>query len=238
MQLMNVVAAHLRICEVPFFPYLDNWLIRDLIRNRLISHTKYTLQMVQNLGFIPNLNVRFDTSTKVHIYRYGISHSAGNSQSTSGPSKGSYSDYQNISLSDSSFRTNFPFSFGHTQCSSRFDYSRQIAFTSSANVPVIGLETSHSSTRSSSYDQQYHQIPFEMVDENQSILSMSTHSPPRPPNIPLYGCQSLRLGSSSGIDESILSWSLVGRPITTPYQHVGNNDLLSHLDKSLQILVS
>ena len=37
------------------FPYLDDWLIRDLIRNRLISHTKYTLQMVQNLVFIPNL---------------------------------------------------------------------------------------------------------------------------------------------------------------------------------------
>ena len=40
---------------VPRFPYLDNWLIRGLIHNRLISHTKYTLQTVQNLGFIPNL---------------------------------------------------------------------------------------------------------------------------------------------------------------------------------------
>ena len=40
---------------VPLFPYLDNWLISDQIRNRLISHTKYTLQTVQNLGFIPNL---------------------------------------------------------------------------------------------------------------------------------------------------------------------------------------
>ena len=55
MQLLNVVAAHLRIRAVCLFPYLDDWLIRDLIRNRLISHTKYTLQMVQNLGFIPNL---------------------------------------------------------------------------------------------------------------------------------------------------------------------------------------
>ena len=39
----------------PVFPYLDNWLIRDLIRNRLISHAKYCLQTVQSLGFIPNL---------------------------------------------------------------------------------------------------------------------------------------------------------------------------------------
>ena len=40
----------------------------------------------------------------------------------------------------------------------------QTAFTTSANVPVIGLETSYSSIRSSVYDQQYDQIPFEMVD--------------------------------------------------------------------------
>ena len=170
--------------------------------------------------------VRFDTNTTIHIYRYGISNSAGNSQSTS---------YQNNSLSKSSFSTNFPFSFGQTQCSSRFNYSRQIAFTTSANVPIIGLETSHSSIRSSSYDQQYDQIPFEMVDEHQSFCSRSTHSPSRPQNIPLYGCQSLRLGSSSGTSESILSWSLVGRPIPTPYQHVGNNGHSFGIDKSLQI---
>ena len=54
-KLMNVIAAHLRLHAVSLFPYLDDWLIRDLIRNRLISHTKYTLQMVKNLGFIPNL---------------------------------------------------------------------------------------------------------------------------------------------------------------------------------------
>ena len=54
-KLMNVIATHLCLRAVSLFPNLDNWLIRDLIRNRLISHTKFTLQMVQNLGFIPNL---------------------------------------------------------------------------------------------------------------------------------------------------------------------------------------
>ena len=51
---MNVIAAHL-LRAVPLFPYLDDCLIRDLIFNRLISHTKYTLRTIQNLGFIPNL---------------------------------------------------------------------------------------------------------------------------------------------------------------------------------------
>ena len=55
MKLMNVIAIHLRLRAVSLFPYLDNWLIRDLMRNRLIAHTRSTLQMVQNLGFIPNL---------------------------------------------------------------------------------------------------------------------------------------------------------------------------------------
>ena len=70
----------------------------------------------------------------------------------------------------------------------------------SANVPVIGLETSHSSSRSSDYDQQYDQIPFKMVDV-QPIVSF------RPQNFPLYVCQPLRLGGSSRTSESILSWS-------------------------------
>ena len=235
LQLMNVIAAHLRLRAIPVFPYLEDWLIRDLIHNQLLSHKIHSSNGTKSGSHTKSKEVRFDSNTTIHIYRYGISNSAGNSQSTSGSSKSSYSDYQNYSLSKSSFGTNFPFSFGLTHCSSSFNYSRQIAFTTSANVPIIGLETSHSSIRSSSYNQQYDQIPFEVVDEHQSFCSRSTHSPSRPQSIPLYRCQSLRLGSSSGTYESILSWSLVGRPIPTPYQHVGNNGHLFRIDKSLQI---
>ena len=156
-------------------------------------------------------------------------------KSSSGSSKSSYSDHQNNSLPDSGFDTNFPFSFGQTQCSSRLNSSRQIAFTTSANVPIIGLETSHTSSRSSSTDHQDDQMSFKMVDELQSICSRNAHSSSRPRNLPLHGCQSSRLGSSSRTDESILSWTLVGRPIPTPYQHVGNNGHSFRTDKSLEI---
>ena len=54
-KLMDVIAAHLRQRAISLFWYLDNWLIRDLIRNRQISPTIYCLQIVQSLGFIPNL---------------------------------------------------------------------------------------------------------------------------------------------------------------------------------------
>ena len=54
-KLMDLILAHLHQHAISLFPYLDDWLIRDLICNRLISHTIYCLQTVQSLGFIPNL---------------------------------------------------------------------------------------------------------------------------------------------------------------------------------------
>ena len=54
-KLMDVIEDHLRQCVISLFPYLDDWLIRELFRNRLVSHTIYCLQTVQNLGVIPNL---------------------------------------------------------------------------------------------------------------------------------------------------------------------------------------
>ena len=51
----GVIAMHLYQRTISVFPYLDDWLVKDLIRNRLITQTKYCLQIIQNLGFIPNL---------------------------------------------------------------------------------------------------------------------------------------------------------------------------------------
>ena len=96
---MDVIAVHLCQRAISVFPYLDDWLIRDLIRNRLISHTKYCRQIVQCLGFIPNLKnsdlipaqkftfigMEFLTQQNiVHIYRDGISDSTEYSQGTTG----------------------------------------------------------------------------------------------------------------------------------------------------------
>ena len=53
--LMDVIAAHFHQHAISPFLYLDDWLTKDLIRNRLISHTIYCLQTVQSLSFIPNL---------------------------------------------------------------------------------------------------------------------------------------------------------------------------------------
>ena len=78
-KLMNIIATHLPLHAVSLFPYLDDWLIRDLIHNRFISHTKYTFQIhvVKNLSFIPNLknliHNRFISHTKytfqIHVVK-------------------------------------------------------------------------------------------------------------------------------------------------------------------------
>ena len=54
-KLMDVIAAFLRQRAISVFPYLDDWLIKNLIRNRLITQTKICIQTIQSLGFLPNL---------------------------------------------------------------------------------------------------------------------------------------------------------------------------------------
>ena len=52
---MDVIAAFLRQRAISVFPYLDDWLIKNLIHNRLITQTKICIQTIQSLGFLPNL---------------------------------------------------------------------------------------------------------------------------------------------------------------------------------------
>ena len=118
---------------------------------------------------------------------------------------------------------NFPFFFGQTQCSSRFCSSRQTTPTSASDVSFICLETTHSPSRSLHSDKQQDSIPFKMVDGHQLIRFGNFHLSSRTQFIPVYGCQSFWMGSSSGADETILSWSLVGRSIRAPYQYVRND---------------
>ena len=205
MQLMNVVAAHLRIRAVSLFPYLDDWLIRDLIRNRLISHTKYTFQMVQNLGFIPNLN----KSDLIPSQRFTF---IGMEFLTQQEIVGVPADrVKDLFLTIKIF-------LSQTQVSARTFLSLLGKLSAAADLIILGrlhlrplqmcllsvwkphiLPLDHQVTINS-------MIKFHLkwwMNTNRFVQGVPIHPPPsptRPPNIPLYGCQSLRLGSSSGTD--------------------------------------
>ena len=66
-------------------------------------------------------------------------------------------------------------------------------------------------------------ISLTTVDEHKSLRNRNSCPPSRSQNIPLHGCQSFWMGSSFSANETILSWSLDGRPIPAPYQHVRND---------------
>ena len=46
-KLMDIIAAFLRQRAISVFPYLDDWLIKNLIRNRLITQTRFCIQIIK-----------------------------------------------------------------------------------------------------------------------------------------------------------------------------------------------
>ena len=117
-----------------------------------ISHNLLPSNHTKSRFHTKSKEVRFDTSTEIHVYRHGISNTAKYSHGTSRLSRFSYFDYQDMSFSDSSFGKTFAFSFGQTQGSSRLHSPRQTSLTTSANVSIICLGTSYSSPGSSGSD--------------------------------------------------------------------------------------
>ena len=134
-----------------------------------------------------------------------------------------YFSLSNFFLPNSSFSTNFPFSFGQTQCSSRLLSPRQTTITSASDVSFICLETTHSSI--DHYIPINNMIQFHLkwwMDTNCFALGTSVH-PPETNTFLFNGCQSFWMGSSSRTDETTFSWSLVRRPIPAPYQFPRND---------------
>ena len=160
------------------------------------------------------------TLSEFHFHRHGISDTAKFSQGPTGSSRDPNTDNQINSVMQTSIGTNFPFSFGQTQCSSGFCSPRQTSLMSPANVSSVwDLIFFLSIIRS------WSPIWFDltMVDENQSLRNRNFCPPSRSQYIPLYGCHSFWMGSPSRANETILSWSLDWRPIPAPYQHVRND---------------
>ena len=79
--------------------------------------------------------------SEIHLYRHGISDAKKFSQGSNGSCTEPISDNQENSVIQTCIGTNFPFSFGQTQCCSRLCSPRQTALTSSSDVPFVCLET-------------------------------------------------------------------------------------------------
>ena len=140
-KLMAVIAVHLHQHAISLLPYLN---MQQTYLKQYILPSNSSKSTV----FSKFKEVRFDTSSAIHLHRDGISDTTQYSQGTSRSHGIPTSDFQTISNSDSSFGMNFPFSFGQTQFSSRLCSPRQTSFTTASNVSLICLETSYSTSRS------------------------------------------------------------------------------------------
>ena len=167
--------------------------------------------------------VRPLSCSEIHLHRYGISDATKFSQGSSGSCTEPNSNNQENNVSKTCIGTNFPFSFGQTQCCSRPCSPGQTALTSSSDVPAVSLETSYFSSRSPDLDKRHDSISLTMVDKPHSIRDRDFNPSSRPQILPLYGCQSLRMGSSFRADNTVLSWPLDRKPIPAPYQYVRND---------------
>ena len=111
---------------------------------------------------------------------------------------------------------------------------RQTAFSTSASLPIVGLEILNSSL-----DHQVtinSMIKFHLkwwMNTNRFVQGMSIHSPV-PKTFP-YSDTSQYGRELIWNDESLLSYSLVGRPIPATYQHIGNYGPSFRTDKALKI---
>ena len=181
-----------------------------------------TSDETQRLGCLHRFN-RSLSCSEIHLHRYGISDATKFSQGSSGSCTEPNSNNQENNVSKTCIGTNFPFSFGQTQCCSRPCSPGQTALTSSSDVPAVSLETSYSSSRSPDLDKRHDSISLTMVDKPHSIRDRDFNPSSRPQILPLYGCQSLRMGSSFRADNTVLSWSLDRKPIPAPYQYVRND---------------
>ena len=161
--------------------------------------------------------------SEIHLYRHEISDATELSQGSNGSCSEPISDNQVISVIQTCIGMIFPFPFGQTHCCSRLCYPRQTTLTSPSDVSSVCMEASYSSSRSSYYDKRYDSISLTMVDKPQSVRNRDYYPSSRSQILPLYGCQSFRMGSSFRANSTILSWSLDRRPVPAPFQYVRND---------------
>ena len=140
-KLMDNLASHMRHPGISVPRQLAYK--RSNLQPTNISHKILPPNCTKSRFHSKSKEVKVDTSPEIHVYRDGISDTTEYSQS-----QFPTSDYQTVSFPDASFSTNFLFSFGQTQCSSRLRIPRQTTLTSASNVSSICLETSHSANQS------------------------------------------------------------------------------------------
>lgn len=216
---MDVIAAYLRIRSISSFPYLDDWLVKNLLRQKLISQTIFRHRSIQILGFIPNLD-KSDLIPSQKFTFIGIE----------------FLTHQNIVRVPPHGRELVLLTIN--QFLSQTYVQARISFLSWANSVLRQIQWfqvvfiwDHFKCAFSQCGPHLlpldHPIPITNLiryhlnwwtDPKHLIQGTCTH-PPDPTSFLFTRRQSFWIGCSSGTDGSMLSQSLDRRPIPTPHQY-------------------
>lgn len=157
-----------------------------------------------------------------HFYRDGISYGQEHCESSYRSYASTIGNDFSVHTCQQSFGSNFPVPFGQTECSGRFNIFGPIASSSSPNITVVSLETSHMFSGSQYSDHRHYSIPSQLVVRSESLSTGSSNSSIRTSFLPVYRCKSLGLGSSSRTTGTNISWCLDGRSICSARQYSGD----------------
>ena len=172
--------------------------------------------------------VRFDTSSAIHLHRDGISDNI---------VRVTADHIESLLLTIKLFLTQTQFS-ALTFLSHLGKLSAAADFVLLGRLhlrPLICLETSYSSSRLSSFINSMIRFHLKLwLDTKPFVQGTSIHPPD--PNAFLFTDASHYGWGAHRTDETILSWSLDGRRISAPYQYSGNMAICFALKKAIQYI--
>ena len=219
-KLMDVIAAFLSQRAISVFPYLDDWLIKNLIHNRLITQTKICIQTIQSLGFLPNLKksdlfpaqkftfIGMEFLTQQNLVRVPADR------------------VQNLILTIKKIM-----SAKHVSAQTFLSLLGKLS--AAADLVLLGRLHLRPLQMCLLSVWKPHILPLDHpISINGMIRShlqwwinpirFETGTSIHPPD-PEFFPKSLRMGSSFRADNTVLSWSLDRKPIPAPYQYVRND---------------
>ena len=218
-RVMVAIATYLRKRAIVLFPYLDDWLVRNQIRQEILRDRQFTLKLITSLGLIineeksdlvPSQNFVFigmEFLTQRNIVRVQLDRTQGTGTITM------------VCNSRASLSKSLPVSSGKAQCSIPVCRTGQIALTSASDGIVCSVEAPCTPIGAPHSYQCSDQAAIRMVEQqgtfhlgcNVETVSSNSHS--------VHGCESLRMGSPSRTRRTSVSWSLDSRPISSSYQY-------------------
>ena len=218
-RLMTVIATFLRRRAITLHPYLDDWLVRNQNRRKLLEHRQFIFFADQlTRSDHQSREIRPSSSPSVHIHRDGVSDSYQYRQSTSDQANEDIGLSQIVLTENLCITQRFPVPLGTTECCSRLCNAGTVTSPAITNVTAQIVETTEISIVSPDRYDNENSATSQMVASGRSLSSGD--SPEDRSSLPhhLYRCQPVRLGSSCGAGGTSVSWSMDRRPIPAPYQ--------------------